>query len=77
MITVLAIIFFTSGSLKDFGLALFVGMISGAYSTIFIASAFVLWWENRAEKRRAQKLAPPATSRAATPKAAKLQKKQA
>jgi preprotein translocase subunit SecF len=57
MITVLAIFFFTSGSLKDFALALFVGMVSGTYSTIYIASAFVLWWEKIIEKRRAREQA--------------------
>ncbi len=57
MITVLAIFFFTSGSLKDFALALFVGMISGTYSTIFIASGFIEWWERKAEKRRARERA--------------------
>ena len=56
MITVLAIYFFTSGSLKDFALALFVGMISGTYSTLYIASAFVLWWEDKKEKKAALKL---------------------
>jgi len=57
MITVLAIFFFTTGSLKDFALALFVGMISGTYSTLYIASGFVYWWEQKAEKRRAAALA--------------------
>lgn len=51
MLTVLALIFFTSGSIRDFALALFVGMISGTYSTIFIASGFVAFWEARVSKR--------------------------
>ncbi len=75
MITVLAIFFFTTGSLKDFSLALFVGMVSGTYSTIFIASAFVLWWENRAEKRKA-KAQESAAAALAAPKAPKLPKAQ-
>ena len=33
-----------SGSLKDLALALFVGMAAGTYSSIYIASALVLWW---------------------------------
>lgn len=56
MITVLALFFFIQGDLKNFSLALFVGMVSGTYSTIFIASAFVLYWENIAEKRKAKAL---------------------
>lgn len=51
MLTVLALFFFTSGSIKDFALALLVGMVSGTYSTIFIASGFVLWWDERAARR--------------------------
>jgi preprotein translocase subunit SecF len=60
MITVLSLFFFTEGSLKDFSLALFVGMVSGTYSTIFIASAFVLAWEDLAAKKKAKALAAPA-----------------
>jgi len=53
LIAVVALIVFTSGSLKDMSICLFVGLISGSYSTIFIASAFVLWWENVKAKRLA------------------------
>jgi len=41
MLAVLSLFVFTSGDMKDFALALMVGMISGAYSTIYIASAFI------------------------------------
>jgi len=51
MLAVLALFFFTTGTIKDFALALLVGMTSGVYSTIFIASAFVLVWENKKEKK--------------------------
>lgn len=46
MLAVLALFLFTSGSIKDFALALLVGMISGTYSTVYIASGFVQLWEN-------------------------------
>jgi preprotein translocase subunit SecF len=55
MFAVLALFFFTTGSMKDFSLALLVGMVSGVYSTIFIASAFVLMWENIKEKKEAKR----------------------
>jgi preprotein translocase subunit SecF len=32
------------GSIQDLALYLFVGMVSGVYSTIYIASPVVLWW---------------------------------
>jgi len=51
MLAVLALFLFTTGSIRDFALALLVGMTSGVYSTIFIASAVVLFWENRREGR--------------------------
>ncbi len=55
LLAVFALFFFTTGSMKDFALALIVGMISGTYSTIFIASAFVVFWSQR--KRKAPKAA--------------------
>lgn len=64
MLTVLSLFFFTTGDIKSFSLALFVGMVSGTYSTIYIASAFVLWWQGRADKKnpgaKAQALKEPA-----------------
>lgn len=47
MLTVLSLFFFTTGSMRDFSLALFVGMVSGTYSTLYIASGFVEWWNRR------------------------------
>ncbi len=41
MLAVLSLYFFTSGDIKNFALALIVGLISGVYSTIYIASAFI------------------------------------
>ena len=41
LLAVFALYIFTSGSMKEFALALIVGMISGVYSTIMIASAFI------------------------------------
>ncbi|OHD26474.1 MAG: protein-export membrane protein SecF [Spirochaetes bacterium GWB1_59_5] len=52
MLAVFSLYFFTSGSIKDFALALIVGMISGTYSTIFIATGFVHLWENIKNKRQ-------------------------
>jgi len=41
LIAVIALFVFTTGSIKDFSLALIVGLISGAYSSIFISGAFI------------------------------------
>ncbi|MDR2796397.1 MAG: protein translocase subunit SecF [Spirochaetaceae bacterium] len=45
MLAVLSLYIFTSGSMKDFALALLVGMTSGVYSTIFIACGFASFWQ--------------------------------
>ncbi len=43
-----AILAFAGGSaLRDFGVIIFIGIIVGTFSSIFIASPVVLWWSNR------------------------------
>ncbi|MDR2096335.1 MAG: protein translocase subunit SecF [Treponema sp.] len=56
MLAVLMLFIFTSGSMKDFAVALLVGMISGVYSTIFIACGFVNFWDIQVKKREQKKL---------------------
>ena len=48
-LAVIAMLLFGGKSLADFSFAMLIGMISGTYSTIFIAAPVVLWW---AEKRK-------------------------
>ncbi|MDR1802866.1 MAG: protein translocase subunit SecF [Treponema sp.] len=55
MLAVFSLFFFTTGSMKDFALALLVGMTSGVYSTIFIASGLVYLWDKLAKKREKKK----------------------
>jgi preprotein translocase subunit SecF len=59
MLAVLSLFIFTTGSMKDFALAMLIGMISGVYSTIFIASSFVYYWR-RKPREKAKKPAPVA-----------------
>jgi SecD/SecF fusion protein len=40
----LALYLFGGGGLNDFSFTFLIGIISGTFSTIYIASAFVLWW---------------------------------
>ncbi len=42
-----AIFLFGGETLKYFSLALIIGFIAGAYSSIFIASTLLAWWRNR------------------------------
>jgi preprotein translocase subunit SecF len=53
ILAVMSLYIFTSGSMKDFALALLVGMVSGVYSTIFIACGFVDLWDRAVSKRKA------------------------
>ena len=41
LFAVVSLYVFTTGSIKDFSLALIVGLLSGMYSSIFISSAFI------------------------------------
>lgn len=45
-LTVLALVVFGGEVLKSFSWALFIGIIVGSYSTVYIASPFMLMWEN-------------------------------
>jgi preprotein translocase subunit SecF len=56
MLAVISLFLFTTGSMKDFALALLVGMTSGVYTTIFIASGFVYFWDIQASKREKKRL---------------------
>ncbi|MCL2479308.1 MAG: protein translocase subunit SecF, partial [Treponema sp.] len=56
MAAVLSLYIFTTGSMKDFALLLLVGMTSGVYSTIFVASWFVDMWETRKANKEKKKL---------------------
>ena len=47
VLTLVAIVLFGGETLKFFALALIVGFLSGAYSSIFIASTLLAWWRER------------------------------
>jgi SecD/SecF fusion protein len=39
-----ALFIFGGGAINDFAFTFLIGIITGTYSSIYIASAFVLWW---------------------------------
>jgi preprotein translocase subunit SecF len=39
-------------ALREFGLALFIGLIVGAYSSIFVATPLLVWWKEREPRYR-------------------------
>ena len=44
LIPILCLFFFGGAVLRDFSLAIIIGVLVGTYSSIFIASPIVLWW---------------------------------
>jgi preprotein translocase SecF subunit len=43
-VSVLCLVVFGGGAIKDFSVAMFIGMIAGTYSTMYIATPVVLLW---------------------------------
>ena len=50
LLSLLAIFLFGGESIKYFALALIIGIISGTYSSIFVASPIVMWWHQRRKR---------------------------
>src|SRR2546422_1931583 len=65
LIPILCLFFFAGAVLRDFSLAIIIGVVVGTYSSIFIASPIVLWW-TRARGGRETALRREITEKAAT-----------
>jgi preprotein translocase subunit SecF len=52
MISVLILFFFAGQVLREFTIALIVGIVTGTYSTVYIASPVVLFWEEHITSKR-------------------------
>jgi preprotein translocase subunit SecF len=50
LLTLTAIFLFGGDTLHYFSLALIIGFLMGAYSSIFIASTLLIWWRERSEE---------------------------
>lgn len=57
LLAVGAILIFGGDTVRDFVFAMFVGMVSGVYSSVFIASPLWLWWTEAAKKARKTRVA--------------------
>jgi preprotein translocase subunit SecF len=64
-LSVLAMVLFGGEVLRGFSLALFIGIITGTYSTIAIASPIMVWWQQRVEAAKLR--TPPATRPSGAP----------
>lgn len=74
-LSVLAMVLFGGEVLRGFSLALFIGIITGTYSTIAIASPIMVWWQQRLDAGRVN--APTAKSGTATGSATRTSKAKA
>ncbi len=52
LMAILAVLVFGGQSTRDFALALFLGIVSGTYSSIFVASPLWLWWRESEARGR-------------------------
>jgi len=64
-LTILALVLFGGEVLKSFSWALFIGVVVGTYSTVYIASPVMLWWEGWRSKSKALVTGLPTTGVAA------------
>lgn len=61
-LTVCAMLAFGGEVLRSFSWCLFIGILIGTYSSIYIASPFMLWWEGWRARSRATKSGIPASN---------------
>jgi len=52
-LSLVGLLVFGVGTIFDFAFAMFVGIVSGTYSTWFIAAPMTIWLEERAAKKKA------------------------
>jgi preprotein translocase subunit SecF len=60
----LSLVLFGGDVLRSFSWALLIGVLVGTYSTLYIASPFMLWWEGRKARGRASSEAETVASAA-------------
>lgn len=63
-LTILALVLFGGEVLRSFSWALIIGVVVGTYSTIYIASPVMLWWEAWKARKRTALVGAPANSKA-------------
>jgi preprotein translocase subunit SecF len=66
-LTVLSLLLFGGEVLKSFSWALFIGIIVGTYSSIYIASPFMLWWEGLKKQPKLASVGSAPAAKSAVP----------
>ena len=62
-LSLVGLLIFGVGTIFDFAMAMLIGIISGTYSTWFIAAPMTIWLEERAEAAKAKKAGPRRVSK--------------
>lgn len=60
LLSLIGLIFFTTGTLRDFAMAMSFGVLVGIYSTIFLASPIVIWMDEVLKARKLASATPSA-----------------
>jgi len=63
-LSLVGLLVFGVGTIFDFAMAMLIGIVSGTYSTWFIAAPMTIWLEERAERSKKQTAQPAAPSKA-------------
>jgi preprotein translocase subunit SecF len=63
-LSLVGLLLFGVGTIFDFAMAMLIGIISGTYSTWFIAAPMTIWLEERAERKKQPARQPAAASKA-------------
>lgn len=66
LLVVVALLVFGGGIIRDFSIALFVGIVVGTYSSIAIASPIYIWLRERSTKKVAISNSPSSSSNSST-----------
>ena len=51
LLSMLGLLFFTTGVIKDFAIAMLIGIVVGTYSSIYVAAPLTEWIDARMAKR--------------------------
>lgn len=62
LLSLIGLVVFTTGTLRDFSMAMSFGVIAGSYSSIYLASPFVIWMDKVLEARKVAAAASAASA---------------
>jgi preprotein translocase SecF subunit len=61
LVALLVLVFFGGEALEGFAFTMFVGIVVGTYSSIYIAASFVLWYTDRVKHKNIGSVTPAST----------------